>query len=116
MAMAMNIVSIDDQPFAYIQDYEVHAWPQPHLAGLPPGTRAIDTFIGLQSHIGVGHGRAYLMQRSQQLMDAGARLVVIDPDVANTRAIKAYERAGFVESSIEETADGPVALMHYQPQ
>jgi len=113
MTMSMNIVSISELPFAYIQDYEVHAWPQKHLANLPSGTRAIDTFIGLQSHLGLGHGRAYLTQRAEQLLDAGARLIVIDPDINNTRAIRAYESAGFVQSSIEDTAEGPVALMHY---
>jgi aminoglycoside 6'-N-acetyltransferase len=32
--MSMRIVSFDGRPFAYAQDYEVHAWPQPHLASL----------------------------------------------------------------------------------
>ena len=111
--MSMNIVSFNDLPFAYIQDYEVHAWPQKHFANLPSGTRAIDTFIGLQSHLGKGHGRAYLTQRAQQLLDAGARLIVIDPDINNTRAIRAYQSAGFFQSSIEDTAEGAVALMHF---
>jgi aminoglycoside 6'-N-acetyltransferase len=114
MAMSMNLVSIDDVPFAYIQDYEVRAWPQPHLAHLPTGTRAIDTFIGVADYLNAGHGRAYLRQRAQQLVDAGTALVVIDPDLKNTRAIRAYERAGFTQRSIEQTDDGPVALMHYQ--
>ena len=42
--MEMRIVSLDAKPFAYAQDYAVDRWPQPHFAGLPPGSRAIDSF------------------------------------------------------------------------
>ncbi|MGA9328511.1 MAG: GNAT family N-acetyltransferase, partial [Bradyrhizobium sp.] len=34
-----------------------------------------------------------------------------DPDPANTRAIKAYERAGFRRDRVVETPDGPALLM-----
>ncbi len=112
--MSMNIVSYNDLPFAFIQDYDVHAWQQPHLKSLPSGARAIDTFIGLQSETGIGHGPAYLQQRAQHLLDNGATQVVIDPDIKNTRAIRAYENAGFIQSSIEDTADGRVVVMHFQ--
>ena len=40
--------------------------------------------------------------------------VVIDPDVKSTRAIRAYELAGFTQVSVAQTDDGPVALMHFQ--
>jgi aminoglycoside 6'-N-acetyltransferase len=29
--MMMRIVSLGQRPFAYVQDYEVHSWLQPHL-------------------------------------------------------------------------------------
>jgi aminoglycoside 6'-N-acetyltransferase len=35
--MAMRIVSHHGRPFAYAQDYDAHAWPQPHLVHLPLG-------------------------------------------------------------------------------
>jgi aminoglycoside 6'-N-acetyltransferase len=34
--MRMRLVSFDGRPFAYVQDYDVGSWPQPHLANLPP--------------------------------------------------------------------------------
>ena len=40
--------------------------------------------------------------------------VVIDPDIKNTGAIRAYEKAGFIQSSIENTSDGRVVVMHFQ--
>ncbi len=115
MAMSMNVVSLATVPFAFIQDYEVHAWPQRHLAALPSGSRAIDTFIGVDSYLGQGHGSSFLHQRAQYLIDQGAPVVVIDPEVANARAIRAYEKAGFVRQSIAATAEGDVVLMQYSP-
>jgi aminoglycoside 6'-N-acetyltransferase len=35
--MAMRIVAFRGRAFAYAQDYEVHAWPQAHIAHLPQG-------------------------------------------------------------------------------
>src|SRR5579862_5859194 len=57
--MVMLMVSYDGRPFAYAQHYEVHAWPQEHLAELPAGSRAIDAFIGVQEMVGCGHGAVF---------------------------------------------------------
>ena len=72
--MTMRIVSFNGRPFAYAQDYEVHAWPQTHLAHLPQGSRAIDSFIGWPSMIGRGHGQAYLRLLAERLCTEGAPL------------------------------------------
>lgn len=84
--MTMRIVSFEGRPFAYAQDYEVHSWPQPHLAHLPKGSRAIDSFIGRPSMIGRGHGQSYLSLLAERLCAAGAPLVAIDPAEDNLRA------------------------------
>lgn len=109
--MIMRIVAFETRPFAYAQDYAVHAWPQPHLAGLPPGSRAIDAFIGEPAMIGRGHGAAFLRLLAQRLRAEGAPVVAIDPDVENHRARRAYARAGFAEQGIVETGEGPAVLM-----
>ena len=79
--MAMRIVLFNGRPFAYAQDYEVHAWPQAHLAHLPEGSRAIDSFIGWPSMIGCCHGQAYLRLLAERLCAEGAPLVAIDPAI-----------------------------------
>ncbi|WP_448951511.1 GNAT family N-acetyltransferase [Labrys neptuniae] len=109
--MAMRIVSFEDRPFAYVQDYEVHAWQQAHLAGFPSGTRAIDTFIGEPTMLGRGHGSIYLGLLARHLLADGAPMVVIDPDLDNLRAQAAYARAGFRGDEIVETDDGQALLM-----
>ena len=73
--MAMRIVSFRGRAFAYAQDYEVHDWSQAHLAHLPEGSQAIDSFIGPPSMIGRGHGAAYLGLLAQRLCAEGAPLV-----------------------------------------
>ena len=113
--MSMRIVSYNGRPFAYAQDYDVHAWPQPHLAHLPLGSRAIDSFIGWPSMIGRGHGHAYLRLLAERLCAEGAPLVAIDPAEDNFRARRAYEKAGFRLAGSAATEAGPVVLMVYEP-
>ena len=114
--MRMRIASFRGRPFAYAQDYEVHAWPQAHLAHLQNGARAIDSFIGLPSMIGRGHGAAYLRLLAEQLCVEGAPLVAIDPDVNNVRAHRAYAKAGFVGEAQVATEAGLAVLMVYDPR
>jgi aminoglycoside 6'-N-acetyltransferase len=114
--MTMRIVSLGGRPFAYAQDYDVHSWPQPHLSRLPKGSRAIDSFIGLPSMIGQGHGHAYLRLLAERLCAEGAPLVAIDPAEGNLRAQHAYEKAGFRVETRVVTEAGPAVLMLYEPQ
>ena len=114
--MAMRIVSFRGQPFAYAQDYEVHAWPQAHLMRLPQGSRAIDSFIGWPSMIGRGHGQTYLRLLAERLCAEGAPLVAIDPAEDNLRARRAYEKAGFRGEATVATDAGPATLMIFEPE
>ena len=109
--MVMRIVSCADRRFAYAQDYDVHVWPQPHFAGLPAGSRAIDAFIGEPDFIGKGHGSAFLRLLAERLRREGAPVVAIDPGVDNLRARRAYQKAGFCEGPVVETGEGPAILM-----
>jgi aminoglycoside 6'-N-acetyltransferase len=109
--MVMRIVSFESRPFAYVQDYAVHVWPQPHFAHLPAGSRAIDAFIGEPDMIGQGHGSAFLRLVAERLRAEGAPVVAIDPDVDNARARRAYEKAGFGGDAVVETGAGPAVLM-----
>jgi aminoglycoside 6'-N-acetyltransferase len=109
--MRQWIVSCDGKPFAYAQAYDVSIWPQPHLAQLPRGTMAIDTFIGVSDMIGRGHGGRYLRRIAESLIEEGAPCIAIDPDADNLRAHKAYRNAGFRDKSLVETEVGPALLM-----
>ena len=114
--MRMRIVSLEGRPFAYVQDYDIGSWPQAHLAHLPAGARAIDTFIGEPDLIGRGHGSAYLRLVAERLIAEGAPCVVIDPDPKNERARRAYAKAGFVEDRVVQTPEGAAVLMVFRPR
>lgn len=109
--MVMRMVAFEGRPFAYAQDYDVHAWPQHHFADLPPRSRGIDAFIGEPEMIGAGHGSAILRLLAERLRAEGAPVVAVDPDPDNLRARRAYERAGFRGSVEVATEWGPAILM-----
>jgi aminoglycoside 6'-N-acetyltransferase len=108
--MAQFIVASDRRPFAYLQCYNLSDWntgfgPQPH------GTRGLDQFIGEADMLARGHGSAFIRVFTERLLTKGTPRVVIDPDPTNTRAIKAYQKAGFSKDRIVDTPDGPALLM-----
>jgi aminoglycoside 6'-N-acetyltransferase len=110
-AMAMWIVSHEGRPFAYVQDYDPHAWPRHHFGYLPPGSRGIDQFIGDPDLIGRGHGSAFIRAHVEALFRQGAPAVGTDPDPDNARAVRAYRKAGFVDGLICDTEWGRSLLM-----
>jgi aminoglycoside 6'-N-acetyltransferase len=88
--MRQWIVEYGQRPFAYVQAYEAHAWPQVHLQSLPGRTQVIDAFIGEPDMIGRGHGSAFLRLLASSIIREGAPLVAIDPDAGNQRARRAF--------------------------
>jgi len=108
--MDQFIVSIDGRPFGYIQCYALSTWNQ-GFGSQPPGTRGIDQFIGEPDMLGRGHGSDFIRQFVEELLRAGTPRVVTDPDPANSRAVRAYEKAGFRQDRVVDTPDGPALLM-----
>lgn len=87
------------RPFAYAQDYDPHAWERHPFAHLPPGSRGIDQYIGVPGMRDRGHGAAFVLAHCTRLHAAGAPAIGTDPHPDNARAIRAYEKAGFVLTS-----------------
>lgn len=87
-----------DTPIGYIQTYRVNDWPDyaRHI-GVDDDTAGVDLFIGEPELIGRGLGPAVIRAFMRQVVfgSFGARACVIGPEVANTAAIRAYEKAGF---------------------
>jgi aminoglycoside 6'-N-acetyltransferase len=108
--MAQYIVASDGRPFAYLQCYNLSDW-NTGFGPQPSGTRGLDQFIGEADMLGRGHGSAFIRTFAEQLLAKGTPRVVIDPDPANVRAIRASNKAGFVKDRIVDTPDGPALLM-----
>ena len=113
--MDQFIVALDDRPFAYLQCYDQTAWLENGLGSHPFGTRGIDQLIGDPNMIGHGHGSAFIRQLTDGLLTAGTPRVLTDPDPANVRAIRAYEKAGFRTEGLVDTPDGLSLLMVRHP-
>ena len=111
LAMDQFIVVRDARPFAYLQCYDLGAWPDEAFGAQPRGTRAIDQFIGEPDMIDRGHGSAFIRTFVEGVLAAGVPRVLTDPDPANARAIRAHEKAGFRWDRLVDTLDGRALLM-----
>lgn len=113
----MQLVVFNDEPIAFVQDYDIHAWEDHHLAFLPVGSRGIDTFIGSAALSGKGHGTNYLALLCMQLFDVGVPALGIDPHPDNHTARHVYQNIGFIEDDEVESQWGHVVLMsRFAPQ
>src|ERR1700752_5237187 len=92
--MAQFITAADGREFAYLQCYNLSAWDCA-FGAQPDGTRGLDQFIGEADLIGRGPGSAFLCDFADRLLASGTPRVVTDPDPANARAVRSYEKAGF---------------------
>ncbi|MEJ6394268.1 GNAT family N-acetyltransferase [Gymnodinialimonas sp. 2305UL16-5] len=110
--VARWIVSYAEQPFAFMQDYNVHGWDDHHFADLPRGARGIDQYIGEPDMVGFGHGSAFIGTRMQALFDEGAPVIATDPHPDNARAIAVYKRLGFEPTGpVQQTKWGLILPM-----
>jgi aminoglycoside 6'-N-acetyltransferase len=112
--MHQFIFSSAGGPFGYLQCYDLTDW-NTGLGPQPNCTRGIDLFIGDPNMIGRGHGTALIRCFVDDLLAKGLPRVVTDPDPANARAIRAYEKAGFEKHCEVKTPDGPALLMVRDP-
>ena len=68
----------------------------PEWPSEPDGTYGMDLFIGDLDYIGKGYGSQIVAQFVHELFTLpDVMRVIINPDIDNIAAIKAYERAGF---------------------
>jgi RimJ/RimL family protein N-acetyltransferase len=93
---------LNGEPAGYIQawsvrDNLVEPWltRAPWLRTVPVDSIGVDLSVGVESDLGRGLGTAALKAFVKMLADEGHRNIIIDPDAANARAIRAYEKAGF---------------------
>ncbi len=107
------LVTVDGRPLAYIQLYRPHDEASHPYADQPPRTGGIDQSIGNASDLGQGHGPAFIRRFVEARFDEGYTRIVTDPDPANARAIRAYEKAGFTALGERDTEFGRVLLMAY---
>lgn len=117
------IFELDGVPAGYIQYsfFDDNKSPDqlaetPWLDMLPEGAVGIDLFIAEAESLSKGIGSAVVRTMAEMLWQEGHRAILIDPELKNARAVRAYEKAGFrtVEALSGQTGD--FLIMRYDPQ
>jgi RimJ/RimL family protein N-acetyltransferase len=113
---------IDDEPMGYIQvwfiaDNRFEPWitEAPWLLELPDDAVGVDLSIGPEDILSRGLGSRALRHFTETLWDDGHRVIIIDPDPKNERAIRAYQKAGFRVMPEFESQTGDCLLMRFHP-
>ena len=111
-------VELKGRPIAYLQCIDPRAAPPELVApyeflrDAPVGTRALDFCIAEVDCLGRGYCARIMMQFvTRVLADPDISRLIVDPDPANDRAVRCYERAGLRRTGIVETPEGPSLLM-----
>jgi len=114
---------VADEPVGYIQSWSVgdevdggQAAKAPWLRDVPRDAVGVDLFIGKPDALGQGIGTSVLRAFLARLFAEGVTTIVIDPDEANGRAVKAYEKTGFVAYDRYENPSGVTLLMTITPE
>lgn len=92
------IIQLDGRDAGYIQGYVIDAHPDyARQMQVDPGAVGIDLFIGEPGMRNRGLGSAVIRAFLRQVVfgEMGAEVAIIAPAPDNTRAIRAYEKAGF---------------------
>jgi len=77
-----------------------------------PGARGIDQFLADRNRLNRGLGSAMIRSFVTRLFeDPAVTTIQTDPNIANHRAIRCYQRAGFIPVGPVMTPDGPALLM-----
>ena len=117
------IIEENGRPVGYIQYWFVGhhqnaPWTdkRPWLTELPSDAVGIDLSIGDPTRLSQGVGSTALVLLVARLRAEGYTNIFIDPDPANTRAVRAYAKAGFRIVPRLEGRTGAELIMQFSPQ
>lgn len=111
------------EPAGYIQYWNIglHQTPEwtednPWLMELAPQTVGVDLSIAHEANLSKGMGSSALRHFAEALFAHGHSSIIIDPDPANGRAVRAYSKAGFRPvPHLNGRTDG-VLIMQFHPE
>lgn len=113
--LTIFIVVHEGQDIGMLQVYDAFAADDGWWPDEPEGTFGMDCFIGEPHLLEIGLGSTMVRQMGGELLAReGVTRLIIDPDPKNTRAIRAYEKAGYTQVGVIETPDGPSMLMEWR--
>jgi len=107
------IAMLGDEPIGYAQTYIAlgsgDGWWEDET---DPGVRGIDQFLANPAQLNTGLGTKLVRALVELLFsDPAVTRIQTDPAPSNHRAIRCYEKAGFVQQCVITTPDGPAVYM-----
>ena len=108
-----RIIEVDAAPVGYAHAIDAATWGADLPDGVPAGSWDLDLFIAEPAARGHGVGPAALdALRGEVFSTTLATAVTVFAPIANERAVRAYERAGFAWQRIwHDPAGGPMWLL-----
>lgn len=106
------VIYVEHTPIGYIQLYNAHDFSRDYPVSLkefPPSLAAIDFFIGEEESLGKGLGSRILTQFLQECVDPFYDACFVDPDTANVKAVRVYEKTGF--KTVKMIQEGKITWM-----
>ena len=116
------MILLDGEPVGYIQywfigHHQNEEWikDNPWLTALPSDAVGVDLSLGDAEKLSQGIGSAALHEFVTRLRIEGHATIIIDPDPANVRAVRAYEKAGFVPipELLGRSGDDVLIMQHH---
>ena len=89
------IILIDDAPIGYIQFYDVKDFVDADRPQCPESVAGLDYYIGESGFLKKGFAPIILQKFLLEQVKPLFAHCLVDPDVKNTSAIRAYEKTGF---------------------
>jgi len=107
------IAMLGEEPIGYAQSYVAlgsgGGWWESET---DPGVRGIDQSLADPTQLNKGLGTKLVRALVEQLFaDPAVTAIQTDPAPSNHRAIRCYEKAGFVQQRVITTPDGPAIYM-----
>lgn len=105
------IIECANKPIGYIQYYDVNDFERDgyDLPKTSEKMAAIDLFIGEQNYINKNLGKVIINQFVENYIQNQFKACYVDPDTANTTAIRTYEKSGF--TVVKQLDQPPVTIM-----
>lgn len=101
-----RLIRVDDEAVGYAHAFDAALWGDDLPEDLAPGTWDLDLFIASERHRGQGIGQqALALLKDEVFATTFALAVCVFPSIANERAVRAYEKAGFAWKRI---VDDPI--------
>jgi AacA4 family aminoglycoside N(6')-acetyltransferase len=112
-SVTMYIAMQASEPIGFAQSYTAlgcgDGWWEDET---DPGVRGIDQSLANPAHLSQGLGTKLVRALVQRLFeDPAVTKIQTDPSPDNHRAIRCYEKAGFVQEGVISTPDGPAVYM-----